>query len=84
MSQVLVREGFRVYGVDASAKLIAAGRERFPDADAARAGVEESEFRNRTSDAVVAGGGRRPGPGWRTVRRGRQSLLPCLKAAVLR
>ena len=45
-----------VYGVDASAKLIAAFRERFPEAQAECAAVEESAFFCRSFDAVIAWG----------------------------
>lgn len=43
-SQVLIEDRFAVYGVDASAKMIAASRERFPDAHVECAAVEESTF----------------------------------------
>ena len=42
ISQVLVEEGFDVYGVDGSAKLIQAFRERFPFAHAECEAVEDS------------------------------------------
>ena len=45
-----------MYGVDASAKMIAAFRERFPDAHAECSSVEDSEFFNITFDGVVAWG----------------------------
>lgn len=56
ISQALVNEGFALHGVDASPKMIAAFRERFPDAPAECAAVEDSTFFNRTFDAVVACG----------------------------
>jgi len=56
ISQALINEGFAVYGVDASAKMIAAFRERFPDAHAECSSVEDSEFFNITFDGVVAWG----------------------------
>lgn len=52
----LIEEGFTVYGVDASAKLIAEFRKRFPDAPAECAAVEDSKFFGRTFDAIVAWG----------------------------
>ncbi len=56
ISQVLIDEGFDVYGVDASPTLIAAFRERFPNAHAEYAAVEDSEFFSRAFDGVVAVG----------------------------
>ena len=56
ISQVLINEGFRLYGVDASAKLITAFHQRFPEAYAECAAVEDSEFFRRTFDGVVAWG----------------------------
>jgi 2-polyprenyl-3-methyl-5-hydroxy-6-metoxy-1,4-benzoquinol methylase len=54
ISQVLVEEGFDVYGVDGSAKLIEAFRDRFPGVHAEYSSVEDSEFFGRTFDGVVA------------------------------
>jgi 2-polyprenyl-3-methyl-5-hydroxy-6-metoxy-1,4-benzoquinol methylase len=54
ISQVLIEEGFDVYGVDGSAKLIQAFCERFPGAQAECSAVEDSEFLGRTFDGVVA------------------------------
>jgi 2-polyprenyl-3-methyl-5-hydroxy-6-metoxy-1,4-benzoquinol methylase len=56
ISRMLIREGFTVYGVDASTKMIAAFRKRFPNAHAECSAVEESEFFRRTFDGVVAWG----------------------------
>lgn len=56
ISQVLIEEGFVVYGVDASVKLITAFRERFPNARAECAAVEDSEFFCRTFDGIIAWG----------------------------
>jgi 2-polyprenyl-3-methyl-5-hydroxy-6-metoxy-1,4-benzoquinol methylase len=56
ISQVLTEEGFTVYGVDASPKLIAAFRTRFPDLQAECSSVERSEFFRRRFDGVVAVG----------------------------
>lgn len=56
VSQVLIDEGFEVHGIDASAKMIAAFRKRFPDAHTECSAVEDSEFFGRTFDGVVAVG----------------------------
>jgi cyclopropane fatty-acyl-phospholipid synthase-like methyltransferase len=56
ISQVLIEVGLNVYGVDASAKLIAAFRKRFPHAQAECSAAEDSEFFRRTFDGVVAWG----------------------------
>ncbi len=56
VSQVLIDEGFEVYGIDASARMIEAFRKRFPDAHAECSAVEDSEFFRRTFDGVVAWG----------------------------
>jgi len=56
ISRVLIEEGFDVFGVDASPKLIAAFRERFPGAHAQCAAVEDSDFFGRSFDAIVAWG----------------------------
>jgi 2-polyprenyl-3-methyl-5-hydroxy-6-metoxy-1,4-benzoquinol methylase len=55
-TQVLVEEGLKVYAIDASARLMAKLRERFPDIPSECAGVEESDFFGRTFDAVIAWG----------------------------
>lgn len=56
VSEALTDGGFSVYGVDASPKMIAAFRERFPEAHAECSGVEDSKFFNRRFDGVVAWG----------------------------
>jgi 2-polyprenyl-3-methyl-5-hydroxy-6-metoxy-1,4-benzoquinol methylase len=56
VSQVLIDEGFAVYGVDASARMIEAFRKRFPHAYAECAAVEDSDFFRRQFDGVVAWG----------------------------
>jgi 2-polyprenyl-3-methyl-5-hydroxy-6-metoxy-1,4-benzoquinol methylase len=56
ISQALINDGFAVYGVDASAKLITAFRQRFSKAPTECSAVEESEFFRRTFDGVVAWG----------------------------
>jgi SAM-dependent methyltransferase len=52
ISQTLIEEGFTVFGVDASRTLIEAFRKRFLEC----AGVEDSDFFQRTFDGVVACG----------------------------
>ena len=56
ISEVLLNEGFAIYGVDASPKLIAVFREQFPDAHAECSAVEDSEFFRRTFDGAIAWG----------------------------
>jgi 2-polyprenyl-3-methyl-5-hydroxy-6-metoxy-1,4-benzoquinol methylase len=56
ISQVLVEEGFEVYGVDASEKMIAAFRQRFPSARAECSAIEDSDLFHRTFDGVIAWG----------------------------
>jgi len=56
VSQALIDEGFAVFGIDASAKMIAAFRARFPVAQAECAAVEQSAFFSRQFDAAVAVG----------------------------
>ena len=56
ISEALIGEGFGVYGLDASAKMVAAFRRRFPKEHAQCASVEDSDFFGRTFDGVVASG----------------------------
>lgn len=56
ISQALNNRGFPLYGIDASAKMIAAFRLLLPSACAECAAVEDSEFFGRSFDAVVAWG----------------------------
>lgn len=56
IAKALIDEGFEVYGVDASKRMIEAFRKRFPDAHAEHSAVEDSEFFGRTFDGVVAWG----------------------------
>jgi SAM-dependent methyltransferase len=51
-----MERGFAVLGVDASARMFAAFRERFPIAHAECAAVEDSGFFNRKFDGIVAWG----------------------------
>lgn len=56
ISQSLFDEGFAVYGLDASATMIAAFQARFPDAPAECSAVGDSKFFGRQFDGVVAWG----------------------------
>lgn len=56
ISQVLVDEGFDVYGIDASPSMIAAFRTRFPSAHAECATVETSDLFGRSFDGIVSWG----------------------------
>ena len=56
ISQIFLNEGFTVYGLDASASMIAAFRAQFPGAQAECSMVEDSDLFNRTFDGVVAWG----------------------------
>jgi 2-polyprenyl-3-methyl-5-hydroxy-6-metoxy-1,4-benzoquinol methylase len=56
ISEALLQEGFTIYGVDASATLIARFRERFPHVPLECSLVEESLFFRRRFDAAVAWG----------------------------
>jgi 2-polyprenyl-3-methyl-5-hydroxy-6-metoxy-1,4-benzoquinol methylase len=56
ISQALIDEGFAVYGVDASVKMIAAFHRRFPLAYAECAAVEDSQVFARRFDGAVAWG----------------------------
>ncbi len=56
ISQTLADEGFPVWGVDASATMIAAFRERIPEASAECCAVEDSNFFERKFDAIIAWG----------------------------
>lgn len=56
ITELLVREGFSVYGVDASARLIEELRARLPSVHAECAAVEDSTFFGRSFEGVVASG----------------------------
>lgn len=56
ISKVLLDEGMFVYGIDASATLIEAFKENFPDSSAACEAVEESTFFNRKFEGVISWG----------------------------
>ncbi|MGK6356314.1 class I SAM-dependent methyltransferase [Sphingomonas sp. DT-207] len=54
IAQVLVEEGFTVFGIDASPRLIATFRRRFPDAPSACEAAQDSAFFGRSFDAAVS------------------------------
>ena len=56
IGDALAGAGFRLFGVDASPTLLAAYRQRFPEAQTECAAAEESAFFHRTFDAVIAWG----------------------------
>ncbi|WP_134091596.1 trans-aconitate 2-methyltransferase [Olivibacter sp. XZL3] len=56
ISNVLLDEGLTVYGIDASATMIEAFKENFPDSSAACEAAEESTFFNRQFDGIIAWG----------------------------
>jgi len=56
ISETLLKEGFAIYGVDASETLIARFRERFPGAPVECCSAEESLLFSRSFDAVIAWG----------------------------
>jgi SAM-dependent methyltransferase len=56
ISQALIECGFNVYGIDASASMVTAFRNRFPTYPIQWAAVEDSEFFGRTFDGVVSWG----------------------------
>jgi 2-polyprenyl-3-methyl-5-hydroxy-6-metoxy-1,4-benzoquinol methylase len=56
ITQTLIKRGFEVYGVDASASMIAAFRARLPTTPVECAAVEDSNFFGRTFEGVVAWG----------------------------
>ena len=56
IAQALIEDGFTLYGVDASAAMVNAFRNRFPQVQVACEPVERSRFFSRTFDGVVAWG----------------------------
>jgi 2-polyprenyl-3-methyl-5-hydroxy-6-metoxy-1,4-benzoquinol methylase len=56
ISEVLLEQGHRVYGIDASPTLVAAFRRRFTGVSIECASVQSSAFFDRTFDAMVAWG----------------------------
>jgi 2-polyprenyl-3-methyl-5-hydroxy-6-metoxy-1,4-benzoquinol methylase len=56
ISEAVMAEGCHVYGIDASPRLVASFRARFPDTPVACEAVEESAFFQRRFDGVVSWG----------------------------
>lgn len=56
ITQTLADQGFEIYGVDASPRLLAEFRKRFPAARTECAAVEDSDFFGCTFDAVICWG----------------------------
>jgi SAM-dependent methyltransferase len=56
ITKTLIDRGFSVHAIDASPRMIAAFRARFPTIPVECAAVEDSDFFGRTFDAVVAWG----------------------------
>ena len=56
VARILMERGCRVFGVDASLRLLEEFRRRFPRAMVEHAAVEESEFFERTFDGIIAWG----------------------------
>lgn len=56
ISKILMDEGMRVYGIDASSTMIKAFQENFPTTIVACESIEDSCFFNRTFDAIIAWG----------------------------
>lgn len=56
VSKALIESGFEVYGIDASASLVAAFRRRLPHVHVVCEAIEDSRFFGRTFDGVIAVG----------------------------
>jgi SAM-dependent methyltransferase len=56
ITEVLVAEGLRVYGVDAAPSFVQAFRRNLPNTPVACEAVQDSKFFNRTFDGVLAWG----------------------------
>lgn len=56
LTRILVGEGLKVYGLDASPTLVEAFRHNLPNVPVACGSVEDSTFFNRTFDGVLAWG----------------------------
>ena len=56
ITKILIERGFNVYGIDASARMVAAFRARFPTIPVQCAAIENSDFFGRTFEGVVAWG----------------------------
>lgn len=56
VTKVLIEGGLDVYGIDASARMVGAFRENFPQIPVQCASIEDSDFFERSFDGVVAWG----------------------------
>lgn len=56
VSMVLIDEGMRIYGIDASPTMVKAFQQNFPNNPVACEAVEDSLFFNRKFDAIIAWG----------------------------
>jgi 2-polyprenyl-3-methyl-5-hydroxy-6-metoxy-1,4-benzoquinol methylase len=56
LARALINDGLAVHAIDASPTMVAAFRQRFPDAPVICEAVEESSFFNRSFDGVLAWG----------------------------
>ena len=54
LAAALIKDGFEVYAIDASATMVAAFRRRFPTAAVAREAAEHSRFFGRAFDGALA------------------------------
>jgi 2-polyprenyl-3-methyl-5-hydroxy-6-metoxy-1,4-benzoquinol methylase len=54
IAKALVEDGFRVFGVDASPRLLAEFRRRFPDVPSACERAQDSTFFHRSFDGVIS------------------------------
>ncbi len=56
LSMALLNDGFAIYGIDASPRMTAAFRSRFPQAHVACEAIEDSQFFGRSFDGILAWG----------------------------
>lgn len=56
ISKILIENNFSVYGIDASAKMIDAYKENFPNIISACEPIEQSSFFNQTFDGIISWG----------------------------
>ncbi|WP_343674523.1 class I SAM-dependent methyltransferase [Chitinophaga sp.] len=54
VTKILLEAGLQVYAVDASAKMVAAFQDNFPDVPVECESVEQSQFFNRTYDGIIS------------------------------
>ena len=79
VTETLIEEGARVYGIDASPSLVIAFHRRFPGCPVACEPAEESDFFGRTFDGVIASGLMfllHPGAQALLIRRAATALVP--------